>query len=53
MTAAKKAAVEKSESLEHRCSMLQLDLNNAQEDMRELKQELAASQSKVGRAIRE
>ncbi len=45
---ARHKAEERAEASAHKCSILQLDLKAAQDDVREAKQALATVQSKVG-----
>jgi len=44
---ARQKAVERSEAAEHQCSMLQLDLKSARDEVAELKESLNNSQNKV------
>ena len=50
-TAEKQTALERSEAAEHQCSMLQLDLESTQGELRELKDELSVARSKVRWAL--
>ena len=44
---AREEAVSRAEAAEHQCSMLKLDVKTSKEEMAQLKQELATTQSKV------